>query len=180
VQVVSSPAGGGKKAGEAGGEQWAWESSADGAFEVYEDTAGPRLGRGTAVRLFLKADKPEYADPAKLRALVAKYSEFVGHPILLNASRTVDEPVVVVLTPGVYNSAYYEHSLLARLMGVELVEGRDRSAARERPDAREGEHERDRREGAVDDHRGGQFLYWRRGRPVRFGRQDPVHRVRAD
>jgi uncharacterized circularly permuted ATP-grasp superfamily protein len=35
------------------------------------------------------------------------------------------DPTVVVLTPGVYNSAYFEHSLLARLMGVELVEGRD-------------------------------------------------------
>src|SRR5437588_7269549 len=34
-------------------------------------------------------------------------------------------PTVVVLTPGVYNSAYYEHSFLARQMGVELVEGRD-------------------------------------------------------
>ncbi|MGQ0626340.1 MAG: circularly permuted type 2 ATP-grasp protein, partial [Sporichthyaceae bacterium] len=32
---------------------------------------------------------------------------------------------VVVLTPGIYNSAYFEHALLARLMGVELVEGRD-------------------------------------------------------
>jgi uncharacterized circularly permuted ATP-grasp superfamily protein len=37
----------------------------------------------------------------------------------------VDDPTVVVLTPGVYNSAYYEHSFLARKMGVELVEGRD-------------------------------------------------------
>jgi uncharacterized circularly permuted ATP-grasp superfamily protein len=36
-----------------------------------------------------------------------------------------DEPNVVVLTPGIYNSAYYEHSFLARQMGVELVEGRD-------------------------------------------------------
>ena len=34
-------------------------------------------------------------------------------------------PQVVVLTPGVYNSAYYEHAYLARLMGVPLVEGRD-------------------------------------------------------
>ena len=32
---------------------------------------------------------------------------------------------MVVLTPGVYNSAYFEHTLLARQMGVELVEGRD-------------------------------------------------------
>lgn len=37
----------------------------------------------------------------------------------------VDHPTVVVLTPGVYNSAYFEHTLLARTMGVELVEGRD-------------------------------------------------------
>jgi uncharacterized circularly permuted ATP-grasp superfamily protein len=37
----------------------------------------------------------------------------------------VDEPTVVVLTPGLYNSAYFEHSFLARQMGVELVEGRD-------------------------------------------------------
>ncbi|VXB34820.1 conserved hypothetical protein [Microbacterium sp. 8M] len=36
-----------------------------------------------------------------------------------------EDPTVVVLTPGVFNSAYYEHTLLARLMGVELVEGRD-------------------------------------------------------
>ncbi|HWE36416.1 MAG TPA: circularly permuted type 2 ATP-grasp protein [Isosphaeraceae bacterium] len=36
-----------------------------------------------------------------------------------------DDPTVVVLTPGIYNSAYYEHSFLARKMGVELVEGRD-------------------------------------------------------
>lgn len=35
------------------------------------------------------------------------------------------DPVVVVLTPGVHNAAYFEHTLLARLMGVELVEGRD-------------------------------------------------------
>lgn len=37
----------------------------------------------------------------------------------------VHDPNVVVLTPGIYNSAYYEHSFLARQMGVELVEGRD-------------------------------------------------------
>ncbi len=35
------------------------------------------------------------------------------------------DPVVVVLSPGVSNAAYFEHTLLARLMGVELVEGRD-------------------------------------------------------
>ncbi len=35
------------------------------------------------------------------------------------------DPTVVLLTPGVYNSAYYEHSFLADKLGVELVEGRD-------------------------------------------------------
>src|SRR6201993_512811 len=35
------------------------------------------------------------------------------------------EPVIVLLTPGVYNSAYFEHTYLARQMGIELVEGRD-------------------------------------------------------
>jgi uncharacterized circularly permuted ATP-grasp superfamily protein len=41
------------------------------------------------------------------------------------APRAADEPNVVVLTPGIFNSAYFEHSFLARQMGVELVEGRD-------------------------------------------------------
>src|ERR1700757_984792 len=35
------------------------------------------------------------------------------------------EPTIVLLTPGVYNSAYFEHTYLARQMGIELVEGRD-------------------------------------------------------
>jgi len=35
------------------------------------------------------------------------------------------QPTIVVLTPGIYNSAHFEHTLLARRMGVELVEGRD-------------------------------------------------------
>jgi len=40
-------------------------------------------------------------------------------------ARVVRDPTVVLLTPGVYNSAYYEHSFLADKLGVELVEGRD-------------------------------------------------------
>ncbi len=39
--------------------------------------------------------------------------------------RKVDFPRVVVLTPGIYNSAYFEHSYLAQRMGVDLVEGQD-------------------------------------------------------
>ncbi len=56
------------------------------------------------------------------------------YPIeLLNTLRTVAprlrqldrEPGVVLLTPGIFNSAYFEHSFLARMMGIEIVEGRD-------------------------------------------------------
>ncbi|HNP25035.1 MAG TPA: circularly permuted type 2 ATP-grasp protein [Panacibacter sp.] len=48
------------------------------------------------------------------------------HQILLSMAPTqLSSPTVVLLTPGVYNSAYYEHTFLARQMGVQLVEGRD-------------------------------------------------------
>jgi len=48
------------------------------------------------------------------------------HNILLSLSpRPVSNPTVVLLTPGIYNSAYYEHTFLARSMGIPLVEGRD-------------------------------------------------------
>jgi uncharacterized circularly permuted ATP-grasp superfamily protein len=41
------------------------------------------------------------------------------------APHHVDDPGIAILTPGIYNSAYFEHSFLARQMGIELVEGRD-------------------------------------------------------
>ena len=41
------------------------------------------------------------------------------------ASSGASNPTVVLLTPGIYNSAYFEHTTLARLMGIELVEGSD-------------------------------------------------------
>jgi uncharacterized circularly permuted ATP-grasp superfamily protein len=64
------------------------------------------------------------------------FSEYRVRPVedysqnLLNALRYIapsgaEEPTVVLLTPGIYNSAYYEHSFLARSMGIEIVEGRD-------------------------------------------------------
>jgi uncharacterized circularly permuted ATP-grasp superfamily protein len=54
-----------------------------------------------------------------------------NYPLILSdnlaslAPRQRENPVVVLLTPGVYNSAYYEHTFLARQMGIQLVEGRD-------------------------------------------------------
>jgi uncharacterized circularly permuted ATP-grasp superfamily protein len=56
---------------------------------------------------------------------VLEYSQRLRRALARVAPEGVEEPTIVVLTPGVYNSAYYEHSLLARTMGVELVEGRD-------------------------------------------------------
>ena len=57
--------------------------------------------------------------------LVADYPARLVRALRLAAPGGVTDPTVVVLTPGVYNSAFYEHALLARLMGVHLAEGRD-------------------------------------------------------
>src|SRR3954470_7423524 len=56
---------------------------------------------------------------------VGAYPNRLFQALRASAPAGVEDPTVVVLTPGVYNSAYFEHTLLARLMGVELVEGRD-------------------------------------------------------
>ncbi|MBK5926154.1 circularly permuted type 2 ATP-grasp protein [Rhodobaculum claviforme] len=54
------------------------------------------------------------------------YSEALRRTLASVAPRKCDrEPTIVILTPGPLNSAYYEHSFLADLMGVELVEGQD-------------------------------------------------------
>lgn len=70
------------------------------------------------------------------RALFGVFNHYSTHTVtnyaenLLDLLETVkpkgvDRPNVVVITPGMYNSAFYEHSYLAKTMGVELVEGRD-------------------------------------------------------
>jgi uncharacterized circularly permuted ATP-grasp superfamily protein len=56
---------------------------------------------------------------------VADYPARLLAALRAAAPAGVADPTVVVLTPGVHNSAYFEHALLAREMGVELVEGRD-------------------------------------------------------
>ncbi len=74
---------------------------------------------------------------ALTRALPLAFARYRVRPVnhygasLLAALRAVsppaagNDPTVVILTPGVFNSAYFEHAFLARMMGVELVEGRD-------------------------------------------------------
>ncbi len=97
-----------------------------GDFRVLEDNLRSPSGvsyvmenRRTMARVF-----PDLFSSHRVRAV----GDYPGHLLAaLRASAAPNEadPTVVVLTPGVYNSAYFEHSLLARQMGVELVEGRD-------------------------------------------------------
>jgi uncharacterized circularly permuted ATP-grasp superfamily protein len=58
-------------------------------------------------------------------APVMHYPDLLLETLRASAPATTDDPTVVVLTPGMYNSAYFEHAFLAQQMGVELVEGQD-------------------------------------------------------
>src|SRR5882672_8300651 len=99
---------------------------AQGTFRVLEDNLRSPSGvsyvmenRRTMARVF-----PNLFATHRVRA-VGDYSSHLLRALRNAAANNVADPTVVVLTPGVYNSAYFEHSLLARQMGVELVEGRD-------------------------------------------------------
>jgi len=58
-------------------------------------------------------------------APVAHYPDLLLETLRSVAPAAVNDPVVVVLTPGMHNSAYFEHAFLAQQMGIELVEGQD-------------------------------------------------------
>ncbi|HET6788883.1 MAG TPA: circularly permuted type 2 ATP-grasp protein [Aquabacterium sp.] len=58
-------------------------------------------------------------------APVAHYPDLLLDTLRAMAPASVNEPTAVVLTPGMYNSAYFEHAFLAQQMGIELVEGQD-------------------------------------------------------
>ena len=58
-------------------------------------------------------------------APVAHYPDLLLENLRSVAPQGVDDPTVVVMTPGMYNSAYFEHAFLAQQMGIELVEGKD-------------------------------------------------------
>ncbi|KAG8632337.1 endoplasmin homolog isoform X2 [Manihot esculenta] len=74
-------------------KQHVWESKADGAFAISEDTWNEPLGRGTEIRLHLRDEAGEYLEESKLKDLVKKYSEFINFPIYLWASKEVDVEV---------------------------------------------------------------------------------------
>src|SRR5439155_21125486 len=58
-------------------------------------------------------------------APVAHYPDLLLETLRAVAPAAVNDPTVVLLTPGMYNSAYFEHAFLAQQMGIELVEGQD-------------------------------------------------------
>jgi uncharacterized circularly permuted ATP-grasp superfamily protein len=58
-------------------------------------------------------------------APVAHYPDLLLETLRAVAPASVNDPTVVLLTPGMYNSAYFEHAFLAQQMGIELVEGQD-------------------------------------------------------
>ena len=58
-------------------------------------------------------------------APVAHYPDLLLDTLRSSAPNQIDNPTVVVLTPGMYNSAYFEHAFLAQQMGVNLVQGSD-------------------------------------------------------
>ncbi|GMJ07020.1 SHEPHERD, HEAT SHOCK PROTEIN 90.7, HEAT SHOCK PROTEIN 90-7 [Hibiscus trionum] len=74
-------------------KQYVWESKADGAFAISEDTWNEPLDRGTEIRLHLRDEAQEYLEESKLKELVKKYSEFINFPIYIWASKEVDVEV---------------------------------------------------------------------------------------
>ena len=98
----------------------------EGGFHVLEDNLRVPSGvsymlenRKMMMRLF-----PELFASHKV-APVHHYPDMLLEKLRAVAPKGVGDPTVVVLTPGAYNSAYFEHTFLAQQMGVELVEGRD-------------------------------------------------------
>jgi uncharacterized circularly permuted ATP-grasp superfamily protein len=98
----------------------------NGSWRVLEDNVRVPSGVSYVIsnRRVMAQTLPELFVSMRVRP-VGDYPQRLLQSLRASAPEGVDDPTIVVLTPGVYNSAYFEHTLLARLMGVELVEGRD-------------------------------------------------------
>lgn len=98
----------------------------DGQFYVLEDNLRTPSGvsymlenRSITYRIFPDLIPKNNVLPVK------DYPDQLLKNLLALSNRQISNPTVVLLTPGMFNSAYFEHTTLARLMGIELVEGRD-------------------------------------------------------
>lgn len=98
----------------------------DGQIYVLEDNLRCPSGVSYVIenREVMKRTFPQLFDGRNILA-VETYPEQLLKMLQYVAPDTAREPNVVVLTPGVYNSAYFEHCFLAQQMGVELVQGSD-------------------------------------------------------
>ena len=98
----------------------------DGTFFVLEDNARSPSGVSYVLgcREVLKRVFRVLFEHYGVRP-VDQYTDWLRETLQVVAPAGAHEPNVVVLTPGIYNSAYFEHTFLARQMGVPLVEGRD-------------------------------------------------------
>ncbi len=98
----------------------------DGTFYVLEDNLRTPSGVSYMIenREITKRIFPDLIPKNGVRP-VTHYPNLLHRNLSALSPRAVSNPNVVLLTPGIYNSAYFEHTTLARLMGVELVEGRD-------------------------------------------------------
>lgn len=98
----------------------------DGAFYVLEDNLRCPSGVSYVLenRQMLKRNFPALFAASRVRP-VEDYPNRLHATLEYVSAPSVGAPRAVVLSPGIYNSAYFEHSFLARQMGVELVEGRD-------------------------------------------------------
>ena len=98
----------------------------DGQFVVLEDNL--RVPSGVSYMLSSRKVMKQIF-PALFRKYgvrpIEQYSQLLLSTMRSLAPDGRSDPTIVLLTPGVYNSAYYEHAYLARQMGIELVEGRD-------------------------------------------------------
>ncbi len=97
-----------------------------GSFLVLEDNGRTPSGVSYVLknRQVMKQVFPHLFEQYNVRPVDA-YTDNLLAVLRSIAPAGCDDPTVVVMTPGIHNSAYYEHSFLARQMGVELVEGRD-------------------------------------------------------
>lgn len=100
--------------------------SGDGKFYVLEDNLRCPSGVSYVLenREVMKRTFPQVFEGSRI-VPVEDYPERLLRSLQFVAPTDAANPTVVVLTPGIYNSAYFEHSFLAQQMGVELVEGRD-------------------------------------------------------
>jgi len=100
--------------------------SETGEYLVLEDNCRCPSGVSYVLenRALLNRVFPEFFASYPVRP-VKEYPTLLLDALLFVAPRPSQSPVVVVLSPGIHNSAYFEHSFLAREMGVPLVEGRD-------------------------------------------------------